>query len=460
MNDQAPPSCPQTLSSARATLAVYLILTACSSPRSASLPAADCAAVSNTGRPRAEPPCEPPIQDLPPVASIRFNVNLPADPDDYPFTADVLPSDWPPPRSTIYLSAAGSFDPEGQAISTFWNALDEAGNYLPLEPEPAALRASFFVPYVGSYAITLAVVEADGDEQLTQSKLSLPVAPRPCAVDGFSPPCSDELAVPGGTFAMGSAAEIGFANEQPSHPAVIAPFMLDKYEVTVGRFRKFLAGFSGDGFPDGAGTHPLIPGSGWQSAWNGQDSLNFAMSVSECGGPWTDVPGTSEARPITCVTWYQAFAFCIGDGKRLPTESEWEFAAVGGDEQRPYPWGKTLPTPELAVYGCLFDGQVGCTDADLPVVGSVSAGAGRFGQLDLAGSVWEWTLDAYAPYSSGTCDNCANLAVADDDGRVFRGGNYLYDDQAQQSDLRGAARLGFDAKFPDPTRGFRCARTP
>jgi formylglycine-generating enzyme required for sulfatase activity len=119
-----------------------------------------------------------------------------------------------------------------------------------------------------------------------------------------------------------------------------------------------------------------------------------------------------------------------------------------------------VPTPEFAAYGCHFDGKVGCTDADLPVVGSLSAGAGRFGQLDLAGSVWEWTLDAYAPYSSSVCDNCANLAVAADDARVFRGGNYVYEDQTQPSDLRGAARLGFDAKFPDPTRGFRCARTP
>lgn len=437
----SPLNCPQALRSARAALAVGLVLTACSSPRTASLP-------------------EDPGQDLAPAASIRFNLNLPVDPDDYPFNADHPPSEWPTPRSTVYLSAAGSFDPEGQPISAFWNVLDEAGTYLPIEPDPTAFRASFSPPYTGDYAIALTVVESGGSKQLTQTRLSLAVAPRPCAVDGFSAPCSDELAVPGGDFMMGSATDSGFSNEHPSHPAVVAPFMLDKYEVTVGRFRKFLAGFSGDGFLDGAGAHPLIPGSGWQSAWNVQDSVRLAMSVSECGGTWTDVPGASEARPVTCVTWYQAFAFCVGEGKRLPTEAEWEFAAVGGDEQRPYPWGTTVPTPELAAYGCYFDGKVGCTDADLPVVGSLSAGAGRFGQLDLAGSVWEWTLDAYAPYSSSVCDNCANLAVAADDARVFRGGNYVYEDQTQPSDLRGAARLGFDAKFPDPTRGFRCARTP
>ena len=259
---------------------------------------------------------------------------------------------------------------------------------------------------------------------------------------------------------MGSPEGVGFANEQPSRRATVAPFYLDKYEVTVGRFRRFLNSFNGVGFAEGTGAHPLIAGSGWQSTWSGQGSEGFAMSVAECGGPWTDTPGASEARPISCVTWYQAFAFCVWEGKRLPTEAEWEFAAVGGDEHRTFPWGAALPSPALAVFDCSYDGLLGCSDADLPVAGSISAGAGRFGQLDLAGSVWEWTLDVYAPYPTTACNNCANLETMADDGRAFRGGNYVYDDPTQASDLRGAARLGFDAKFPDPTRGFRCARTP
>ncbi|MES1172897.1 MAG: SUMF1/EgtB/PvdO family nonheme iron enzyme [Myxococcales bacterium] len=441
-------------------LALWLLSSACTSARPDSAPPNGCHDPCAASCLDAAGACNPPVPDLPPVAQLRFNLGVPTGPDDYPFAPAALPTQPPPPHSTIYLSAAGSFDPEGKAISTFWNALDPAGNYLSIDPDPSALRSSVVVQSVGTYRITLAAVEVGGNEQLTQTQVALTVAPRPCAADGFSSPCSDELAVAGGTFTAGSAEDVGFANEHPSHSATVAPFLLDEYEVTVGRFRRFLSSFKADGFPDGAGSHPLIPGSGWQSAWNGQDSLNFAMSVSECGGPWTEEPGPSEARPITCVTWYQAFAFCIWDGKRLPTEAEWEFAAVGGAEQRRYPWGSALPTPELAVYGCSFDGQVGCSDADLPVVGSLSAGAGRFGQLDLAGSVWEWTLDAYAPYTAATCTDCANLAVAEDDGRVFRGGAYVYDDQGEQSDLRGAARLGFDAKFPDPTRGFRCARSP
>jgi formylglycine-generating enzyme required for sulfatase activity len=394
------------------------------------------------------------------VAKIRFNTQSPANPDDYPYAPGNLPTETPAPRATIYLSASDSSDPNGQALSFFWNVQDQSGKYLTVDPDPSALSASFSPEFAGTYKITLAVLEAGGLMQLTQAALSLKIATPPCAPDGFSAPCSDEIAVPGGTFTVGSPDAVGFANEHPSHLANVAPFLLDKYEVTVGRFRRFLAGFTGDGFPDGAGAQPLIPGSGWQSAWNGQMSQLVMMSLSECGGPWTDTVGASEARPVTCVTWYQALAFCIWDGKRLPTATEWEYAAVGGSEQRKYPWGDGSPSPSLAVYGCLFDGQTDCSDADLPVVGSASAGAGRWGHLDLAGSVWEWTLDVYAPYTDALCDNCANLDMTADDGRVFRGGDFIYDDQGEQSDLRGASRLGFDAKFPDPTRGLRCARSP
>lgn len=52
----------------------------------------------------------------------------------------------------------------------------------------------------------------------------------------------------------------------------------------------------------------------------------------------------------------------------------------------------------------------------------------RFGQLDLAGSLWEWTLDAYAPYAAELCDDCASLGIANEP-RVFRGGDYKFDDR-------------------------------
>jgi len=400
--------------------------------------------------------------DFRPVPKLRFNTQMPRGPDDYPYSPTVLPAVAPRPQAPVYLSATGSVDPEGKDVSFFWNVQDPTNKYLTLDPGPTAAQASFTTGFLGAYGITLEVIELGGLQQIAQTMFTLMVSPTPCAADGISPPCSDELPLPGGTFMAGSPDGVGFDNEHPAHLATVAPFVMDKYEVTVGRFRRFLANFMGDGYPDGVGAHPLIAGSGWQSDWNGEDRTIMTMSLAECGGAWTDAVGENEARPVSCVTWYQAFAFCISEGKRLPTEAEWEYAAAGGSDQRTYPWGNALPTVDLAVFGCRFDGQDGCSPDDLPVVGSTPLGAGRWGQQDLAGSVWEWVLDAYQPsYSADPCVNCANLnVVGTDEGRTFRGGDFQFDDQGIQTDLRAASRLGFDAKFPDPTRGIRCARTP
>jgi len=410
--------------------------------------------------------------NLAPVANIRFQIGMPRDDSDYPYGPGALPSENPQPGSTVYLSSDGSSDPQGGAFTVFWNVQDPNGTYLPIDPDPKAARVSFSPPRLGTYTITLEATQVGGLGQTGQASLTLPVEPNPCAPDGFSQPCSDALLVEGGQFYMGSPdglpnvwapralaqAALGNDDERPRHAVTVAPFLLDKYEVTVGRFRRYLSRYGGFSPPDGAGANPFIPGSGWQSdSWMGtiattNDHLSFELQ--ECGGPWTPLAGANEARPVTCVDWYQAFAMCVSEGKRLPTEEEWEYAAAGGSEQRTYPWGEAAPTPRLAVYGCLFDGVPGCSDADLPVVGSVPLGAGRWGQLDLAGSVWEWTLDMYGTYTTDPCDNCANLTAGM--GRVFRGGDWSFDDPSY---LRAAVRLGFDPAFPDPSRGFRCAQS-
>jgi sulfatase modifying factor 1 len=444
-------------------LCVIWLLGACSSSGASSGPGVDCGAGTCDGGcvGAVDGACGgSPPGDQSPTARIRFNTAAPTTTDDYPFSPASLPTEGPAPLSTVYLSAGDSIDPEGEAITFYWNVQDASGKYLSVAPSASDAQVSFSPEFVGNYTIALEAIEVGGLKQLSQVAFMLNVAPIPCAPDGVSAPCADELPLPGGTFMAGSPDAVGFPNEHPMHLVNIAPFLMDKYEVTVGRFRRFLDGFTADGYDDGMGAHPLIPGSGWQSAWNGQASEDYRMSISECGGAWTDTPGASEARPISCVTWYQAFAFCISEGKRLPTEAEWEYAAAGGDAQRTYPWGDQPPTPELAVYGCTYDGVDGCTPADLPVVGSLPAGAGRWGHLDLAGSVWEWTLDVYGDYTAATCDNCANLVETADDGRVFRGGDFMFDDMGIETDLRAADRLGFDAKFPDQTRGLRCARTP
>lgn len=400
-----------------------------------------------------------PPANLPPVARISFQMTTPQDPSDYPYTADAPAEDGPLRGSTVYLSAKGSFDPEGTPVTFFWNVQDPNGAYLTITPSADQMRVSFSPTLLGAHAITLEVVEGDPLRQIGNASISMVVGPHPCARDGVSGPCSDDLTIPGGSFMAGAAPGIGSDSEHPAHLVTVDAFALDRYEVTVGRFRRFLQSFTGDRPADGTGANPTLPGSGWQSAWNNQlptSSARFDTAIASCGGPWTSKPGANEARPVSCISWYEAFAFCQAEGKRLPTEAEWEYAAAGGDEQRTYPWGTDPPTIDRAVFGCLFDGDPLCDDSDLPVAGSLAMGAGRWGHLDLAGSLWEWVFDAYLPYTTDPCDNCAQVMEPPDGGRVFRGGDFRTIDPSW---LTVTTRLGIVAALPDDSRGFRCART-
>jgi formylglycine-generating enzyme required for sulfatase activity len=257
--------------------------------------------------------------------------------------------------------------------------------------------------------------------------------------------------------------------ELPEHPATVSSFALDTFEVTIGRFRKFVDTYSGPPAV-GMGTHPKIAGTGWGANWSQHMPANGAEFREEMGycnaSPlrrWSAVAGVDESKPIGCVTWYEAFAFCAWDGGRLPTEAEWEYAAAGGDENRLFPWGSAPLTVSLASYGCLFDGTAGCAWSDLPMVGSTPAGNGRWGHRDLAGSLEEWTYDVYdfgSWYQGGgaTCTDCANSGVPSSGFNVRRGGSALQEDDG--STTRAAARTGYRPQFGYYGLGFRCARTP
>jgi formylglycine-generating enzyme required for sulfatase activity len=301
-----------------------------------------------------------------------------------------------------------------------------------------------------------------------------PTAPLSCT---DADTCNDESAcrtlfVPGGSFPLGRGDGAdqysGNADEQPEHTTNVSPFWLDKYEVTVGRFRHFVDSY--DGPPaKGAGAHPRIGGSGWKEEFNAslpadRDAMKMSMLMrdSHCNDnfrTWTPAVGTGECLPINCIDWYTAFAFCIWDGGRLPTEAEWEFAAAGGKENRLFPWGSAPPTTQLAVFGCAASGDTSCTPADIRPVGSTSTdGYGRYGHADLAGSMIERTRDVMDPsfyeLTLGTRD-IANLILDTDlvDG-VARGGGYISD----PSSLRSAMRDKVYRSSRWDGVGWRCAR--
>lgn len=229
--------------------------------------------------------------------------------------------------------------------------------------------------------------------------------------------------------------------------AKVSSFELDELEVTVGRFRQY-AEYS-PGVPEAsAGAHPEIAGSGWQGEWNGllpltRESLNSSLHCNYDWETWTDESGDREDYPLTCANYCVAFAFCTWSGGRLPTEAEWEYAAGGGAQQRVYPWGNSEPSAELALFEA----------SRLAQAGGRRAGMARFGQLDLAGSAWEWTLDLYDRYAE-SCDDCAQLKSGLE--RVLRGGGFV--DGAEQ--LRTDYRHHVDPQLSLGQVGFRCAYDP
>ncbi|WP_437978867.1 formylglycine-generating enzyme family protein [Sorangium sp. So ce295] len=242
-------------------------------------------------------------------------------------------------------------------------------------------------------------------------------------------------------------------------------FLLDRFEVTVGRFRKFVEAYPESKPAAGAGAHPLLDGSGWNADWASQlpagaPELTVAVKCNGTYQTWTDEAGDHEHLPMNCLNWYVAFAFCAWDGGRLATEAEWNYAAAGGGEQRPYPWSDSASDAILdrshAVYDCTGDGSASgsCAFRDIQPVGSrSSAGDGRWRQADLAGNMWEWVLDWYAGYAT-SCDNCANTTSVSN--RALRGGSFDYDASYLLSSARG---------YGSPSRryhfaGARCARTP
>lgn len=244
--------------------------------------------------------------------------------------------------------------------------------------------------------------------------------------------------------------------------ATVANFRLDRFEVTVGRFRKFVDAYPMSMPPmAGVGAHPTIPGSGWNSAWNsnlpGTKTILLSVLQSAPYFTWTSSPGGNENRPINVVDWYLAFAFCAWDGGRLPTETEWNYAAAGGEQQRTYPWGAAALDLTRANYDCQGDGLPTCNPADIRLVGQTSPqGDGRWGHADLAGNIMEWTLDAFAPYMT-TCDNCANLMTGNSN-PVTRGGHWHSLYPPAIAELQTKNRTSAVPTLHSEYYGIRCAR--
>jgi formylglycine-generating enzyme required for sulfatase activity len=286
---------------------------------------------------------------------------------------------------------------------------------------------------------------------------------------GASDSCARTIPVPGGAYG---------AYISPTPHATLSPYRLDKYKVTVGRFRKFTAAWLGGWRPaEGAGKHLHVHGgrglarttggyeSGWSSAWSSlvgapsqaalpggtldaatwNTSLSCAGTIGVSYASWTASAGARESWPVNCVNWVEALAFCIWDGGFLPSELEWDHASVGGTEQRGFPWGSAPVDPSRALYA----------SSNLEPVGGRPAGDGRWGHSDLLGTLSEFVYDVRQTQPASNCTDCTHEAVNAE--RTIRGTNF----RVSQVTVTGTASVGRSGLNFDQRGyhvGFRCAR--
>jgi len=219
--------------------------------------------------------------------------------------------------------------------------------------------------------------------------------------------------IPAGQFTMGR--DDAVPDEQPTHRVSLDAFYIDRYEVTVAQYAKFVE--SEDSEP------PFL----WQEARRGPNDEN----------------------PVLGVDWHEAAAYCRWAGKRLPAEAEWEKAARGTDG-RIYPWGNDPPTPAHANFG--HETTKGY--AALAKVGSFEKGKSPYGVYDLAGNVWEWVADRYDEHYYQRSPEQNPRGPTTGPLRALRGG-------AWNSAPTVLASTNRNANVPSARRsdvGFRCAQ--
>lgn len=208
--------------------------------------------------------------------------------------------------------------------------------------------------------------------------------------------------VRGGTFEMGS--KEGENDEKPVREITLNDFFMGKYEVTNQQFANFLTEMGNQSEGDK---------TWYQEISEGGDNVIFPSS-----GKYYVARGY-ENYPVMEVSWYGAMAFCewlskkTGVTYRLPTEAEWEFAAIGGSKSKEtrYSGGNLLSL--VAWYGGNSDGGVHRVGSKEP---------NELGIHDMSGNVREWCSDWYGKYNSRQKENPQGEKKGDK--KVIRGGSF------------------------------------
>lgn len=280
--------------------------------------------------------------------------------------------------------------------------------------------------------------------------------------------------IPGGEFTMGTNEENSYPVERPAHREKVNGFWMDDHEVTNAEFRQFV---EATGYvtiaerpvdweelkkqvPPGTPKPPdetLKPGSLVFTPPKNPVSLNdiSAWWVWTNGADWRhpEGPGSSieekDGFPVVHISYDDALAYAKWAGKRLPTETEWEFAARGGLEEKRYAWGEEFqPNGEWMAntYQGNFPNFDAGEDGFKGLAPAKKFKPNGYGLYDTIGNVWEWTSNEFQ-------DPAEPLVPK----RVTKGGSFLCSPQ-YCINYRPSARRGTAFDSGASNVGFRCVK--
>jgi len=185
------------------------------------------------------------------------------------------------------------------------------------------------------------------------------------------------------------------------------PYLIDVYPVTNLQFRSF---YEDDGYKK-------------HKYWSTKGKKWLEESKAVAPYYWRDYKWNSPEHPVVGISYFEAEAYAKWAGKRLPTEKEWERAARGTDGRR-YPWGKQFDIAKCNT----SESKIGQTTPATNYQKGISAA----GCYDMAGNVWEWTLEG-----------------------VLRGGSW--DSTWGYAECASSYRIALTSRFNNV--GFRCVRS-
>ncbi|SFR82388.1 iron(II)-dependent oxidoreductase [Marinobacter daqiaonensis] len=287
-----------------------------------------------------------------------------------------------------------------------------------------------------------------------------------------NPPGGTDLGdaeIPAGTWLIGMPGEsdlyarddFAFDAEKPRHPVFLEAFRISRTPVSNGEFLAFVE--------DGGYRRPEL----W--SFGGRKWLQTETDVALVHGATTPVMREprhplywryhegqwqqrlfdrwhplNPAAPVLHVSYWEAEAWCNWAGRRLPTEAEWEVAALGNRPDGPFrrfPWGNQPPSPENADLDARRMGRLAVTD--------LSAGDSPFGCRQMVGTAWEWTSEQFLPYDGFKVDMYPFMSTLQfGDHKVTRGGSCATSSVL----IRGTYRQAYLPQRNDVYTGFRsCA---